>query len=201
VIRRHKAHCETSSSRSGLPRPSAGPISPPCSSAAGREAESPSSTAAGASSGTSGERPIAPASAGRAGCDSRNRSARPHPRACSPTSTARRSAGAGSARESSSSDLRRHRGLLAWTTSPSRRSCASTSTRRRGGMASPRRCSRPLPASRSSKAPPRSSRPTPSTRAMRNIDAYTGYLPMYLAAGYEPVKDAGRRTIVRRSLP
>jgi GNAT superfamily N-acetyltransferase len=34
-----------------------------------------------------------------------------------------------------------------------------------------------------------------------NIDAYTGYLPMYLAAGYEPVKEAGRRTIVRRSLP
>jgi GNAT superfamily N-acetyltransferase len=33
-----------------------------------------------------------------------------------------------------------------------------------------------------------------------NIDAYTGYLPMYLEAGFEPVKDAGRRTIVRRSL-
>ncbi|MBA2643785.1 MAG: GNAT family N-acetyltransferase [Actinobacteria bacterium] len=29
-----------------------------------------------------------------------------------------------------------------------------------------------------------------------NIDAYTGYLPMFLAAGFEPVRDAGRRTIV-----
>ena len=33
-----------------------------------------------------------------------------------------------------------------------------------------------------------------------NIDAYTGYLPMFLAAGFEPVRDAGRRTIVRRAL-
>ena len=33
-----------------------------------------------------------------------------------------------------------------------------------------------------------------------NIDAYTGYLPMYLAAGFEPVSDGGRRTIVRRAL-
>lgn len=33
-----------------------------------------------------------------------------------------------------------------------------------------------------------------------NIDAYTGYLPMFLAAGFEPVRDAGRRTIVRRYL-
>jgi GNAT superfamily N-acetyltransferase len=33
-----------------------------------------------------------------------------------------------------------------------------------------------------------------------NIDAYTGYLPMYLAAGYEVVKEGGRRTIVRRRL-
>ncbi len=33
-----------------------------------------------------------------------------------------------------------------------------------------------------------------------NIDAYTGYLPMYLAAGFEEVRDAGRRTIVRRKL-
>jgi GNAT superfamily N-acetyltransferase len=32
------------------------------------------------------------------------------------------------------------------------------------------------------------------------IDAYTGYLPMFLAAGFEPVRDAGRRTFVRRSL-
>jgi GNAT superfamily N-acetyltransferase len=31
-----------------------------------------------------------------------------------------------------------------------------------------------------------------------NIDAYTGYLPMFLAAGFEPVRAAGRRTIVRR---
>jgi GNAT superfamily N-acetyltransferase len=31
-----------------------------------------------------------------------------------------------------------------------------------------------------------------------NIDAYTGYLPMFLAAGYEPVGEGGRRTIVRR---
>ncbi len=33
-----------------------------------------------------------------------------------------------------------------------------------------------------------------------NIDAYTGYLPMFLDAGFEPVRDAGRRTIVRRAL-
>lgn len=33
-----------------------------------------------------------------------------------------------------------------------------------------------------------------------NIDAYTGYLPMFLAAGFEPVRAAGRRTIVRRQL-
>ena len=33
-----------------------------------------------------------------------------------------------------------------------------------------------------------------------NIDAYTGYLPMFLEAGFEPVRDAGRRTIVRRTL-
>ncbi len=31
-----------------------------------------------------------------------------------------------------------------------------------------------------------------------NIDAYTGYLPMYLAAGFEEVRDAGRRIVVRR---
>jgi GNAT superfamily N-acetyltransferase len=33
-----------------------------------------------------------------------------------------------------------------------------------------------------------------------NIDSYTGYLPMFLAAGFEIVADAGRRTIVRRRL-
>jgi GNAT superfamily N-acetyltransferase len=33
-----------------------------------------------------------------------------------------------------------------------------------------------------------------------NIDAYTGYLPMFLAAGFEPVRDAGRRVLVRRRL-
>ncbi len=33
-----------------------------------------------------------------------------------------------------------------------------------------------------------------------NIDAYTGYLPMFLDAGFAPVRDAGRRTIVRRRL-
>lgn len=32
------------------------------------------------------------------------------------------------------------------------------------------------------------------------IDSFTGYLPMFLAAGFEPVRDAGRRTIVRRWL-
>jgi GNAT superfamily N-acetyltransferase len=32
------------------------------------------------------------------------------------------------------------------------------------------------------------------------IDSFTGYLPMFLAAGFEPVRDAGRRTIVRRRL-
>jgi len=32
------------------------------------------------------------------------------------------------------------------------------------------------------------------------IDSFTGYLPMFLAAGFEPIRDAGRRTIVRRRL-
>jgi GNAT superfamily N-acetyltransferase len=33
-----------------------------------------------------------------------------------------------------------------------------------------------------------------------NIDSYTGYLPMFLRAGFEPVRAAGRRTIVRLDL-
>lgn len=33
-----------------------------------------------------------------------------------------------------------------------------------------------------------------------NIDAYTGYLPMFLRAGFEPVREGPRRTIVRRRL-
>jgi hypothetical protein len=32
------------------------------------------------------------------------------------------------------------------------------------------------------------------------IDSFTGYLPMFLDAGFEPVSSAGRRTIVRRRL-
>jgi GNAT superfamily N-acetyltransferase len=31
-----------------------------------------------------------------------------------------------------------------------------------------------------------------------NIDAFTGYLPMFLEAGFEVTREAGRRTIVRR---
>jgi GNAT superfamily N-acetyltransferase len=33
-----------------------------------------------------------------------------------------------------------------------------------------------------------------------NIDSYTGYLPMFLASGFEHVRDGGRRAIVRRTL-
>jgi GNAT superfamily N-acetyltransferase len=33
-----------------------------------------------------------------------------------------------------------------------------------------------------------------------NVDAYTGYLPMYLAAGFEPKREGSRRTVVRRTL-
>ena len=33
-----------------------------------------------------------------------------------------------------------------------------------------------------------------------NIDSYTGYLPMFLAADFERVRNAGRRTLVRRAL-
>jgi GNAT superfamily N-acetyltransferase len=33
-----------------------------------------------------------------------------------------------------------------------------------------------------------------------NIDSYTGYLPMFLAAGFEHVDDGGRRAIVRKRL-
>lgn len=32
------------------------------------------------------------------------------------------------------------------------------------------------------------------------IDSFTGYLPMFLGAGFEQARDAGRRTIVRRQL-
>ena len=32
------------------------------------------------------------------------------------------------------------------------------------------------------------------------IDSFTGYLPMFVAAGFEPAREAGRRTIVRRRL-
>jgi GNAT superfamily N-acetyltransferase len=31
-----------------------------------------------------------------------------------------------------------------------------------------------------------------------NLDAYTGYQPMYTAAGYDTVRRAGRRTVVRK---
>jgi GNAT superfamily N-acetyltransferase len=31
-----------------------------------------------------------------------------------------------------------------------------------------------------------------------NVDSYTGYLPMFLAAGFEEVAEGGRRAIVRR---
>ena len=34
-----------------------------------------------------------------------------------------------------------------------------------------------------------------------NIDSYTGYLPMFLAAGFEQVGEGGRRAIVRRRPP
>ncbi len=37
-------------------------------------------------------------------------------------------------------------------------------------------------------------------RGHMNLDAYTGYLPMFLAAGFEPVHVGPRRTVVRRSL-
>jgi GNAT superfamily N-acetyltransferase len=33
-----------------------------------------------------------------------------------------------------------------------------------------------------------------------NIDAYTGYLPMFVEVGFEVTRDAGRRTLVRRRL-
>ena len=33
-----------------------------------------------------------------------------------------------------------------------------------------------------------------------NIDAYTGYLPMFSSAGYDTVRKAGRRTIVRKAV-
>ncbi len=33
-----------------------------------------------------------------------------------------------------------------------------------------------------------------------NIDAYTGYVPMFVDAGFETVREAGRRIVVRRRL-
>ena len=33
-----------------------------------------------------------------------------------------------------------------------------------------------------------------------NLDAYTGYLPMFSAAGYELVRPSGRRTLVRKKI-
>ena len=38
----------------------------------------------------------------------------------------------------------------------------------------------------------------PVRKGHANIDAYTGYLPMFLDTGFEVVRDAGRRLIVRR---
>ncbi len=40
----------------------------------------------------------------------------------------------------------------------------------------------------------------PVAEGHMNIDAYTGYLPMFLEAGFVPMRAAGRRTIVRRTL-
>jgi GNAT superfamily N-acetyltransferase len=40
----------------------------------------------------------------------------------------------------------------------------------------------------------------PVRQGHMNIDAYTGYLPMFLEAGFEEVRDAGRRIVVRRRL-
>ena len=40
----------------------------------------------------------------------------------------------------------------------------------------------------------------PVRQGHMNIDAYTGYLPMFLDAGFEVVRDAGRRLIVRRGI-
>ena len=40
----------------------------------------------------------------------------------------------------------------------------------------------------------------PVGKGHMNIDAYTGYLSMFVEAGFEVVRDAGRRTIVRRTL-
>jgi GNAT superfamily N-acetyltransferase len=33
-----------------------------------------------------------------------------------------------------------------------------------------------------------------------NLDAYTGYLPMFTGAGYESVRPSGRRTLVRKTV-
>jgi GNAT superfamily N-acetyltransferase len=33
-----------------------------------------------------------------------------------------------------------------------------------------------------------------------NLDAYTGYAPMYAAAGYDTIRKAGRRTVVRKKV-
>jgi GNAT superfamily N-acetyltransferase len=38
------------------------------------------------------------------------------------------------------------------------------------------------------------------TRGHMNIDAYTGYLPMFLDAGFEPMREGPRRTVVRRRI-
>jgi GNAT superfamily N-acetyltransferase len=40
----------------------------------------------------------------------------------------------------------------------------------------------------------------PVRQGHMNIDAYTGYLPMFLDAGFDVVRDAGRRILVRRGL-
>lgn len=40
----------------------------------------------------------------------------------------------------------------------------------------------------------------PVGKGHMNIDAYTGYLSMFVEAGFEFVRDAGRRTMVRRTL-
>jgi hypothetical protein len=40
----------------------------------------------------------------------------------------------------------------------------------------------------------------PETPGHHVIDSFTGYLPMFLAAGFGPTRESGRRTIVRRRL-
>ncbi len=194
-----KVTCRCLRSMSTPPRPNAGTMSLTSSSERGRMAASRRLTAAGASFGTFAEMRIGTVTAWATAGGWKPRSAAAPSLAYSPTSTTSWSAGAGSvyARALTASSIRPS--SCASTTRTSGRSSASTSIHPRsgGGVAAT------LLEAAIERAAAHGA-PILEGYAVRdghmNIDAYTGYLSMFLEAGFEVIRDAGRRTIVRRGL-